>query len=66
MQLYDFSELNEFLCNLKRLCICLSEVISLEAFMRRIYRCLSALNTLHIIGTIEKSTISSSEEIDTY
>ncbi|CAF4001055.1 unnamed protein product [Rotaria sordida] len=66
MQLHDFSELNEFPCNLKRLCICLSEVIFLEAFMRRIYGYISSLNTLHIIGTVEKASISSSEEADTF
>ncbi|CAF2589671.1 unnamed protein product [Rotaria sp. Silwood2] len=66
MQLHDFSELNEFPCNLKRLCICLSEVIFLEAFMRRIYGYISSLNTLHIIGTIEKTSISTTDETDTY
>lgn len=66
MQLHDFNDLNEFPCNLKRLCICLSEVIFLEAFMRRVYGFISCLNTLHIIGTIEKSSSSSPEETDTY
>ncbi|CAF2082706.1 unnamed protein product [Rotaria magnacalcarata] len=66
MQLHDFNDLNEFPCNLKRLCVCLSEVIFLEAFMRRIYGYISSLNTLHIIGTMEKSSIPSPEETDTY
>ena len=66
MQLHDFNELNEFPCNLKRLCICLSEVIFLEGFMRRIYGFLSSLNTLHVIGTMEKSSASTSEETDSY
>jgi hypothetical protein len=66
MQLHDFSELHEFPCNLKCLCICLSDVIFLEAFMRRIYGYISSLNTLHIIGTIEKSSMSSGEEGDNY
>ncbi|CAF3761946.1 unnamed protein product [Adineta steineri] len=69
MQLHDFSDLNEFPCNLKRLCICLSEVIFLEGFMRRIYSFLSSLRTLHIIGTLEKSSListSSPEETDNY
>jgi hypothetical protein len=69
MQLHDFSELNEFPCNLKRLCICLSEVIFLEGFMRRIYSFLSSLHTLHIIGTLEKSSLTSialPEEADNY
>jgi hypothetical protein len=66
MQLHDFSDLNEFPCNLKRLCICLSEVIFLEAFMRRVYGFLSSLNTLHIIGTSEKSSGTVAEETDNY
>jgi anti-anti-sigma regulatory factor len=66
MQLHDFSELNEFPCNLKRLCICLSEVIFLEAFMRRIYGYISSVHTLHIIGTIENSSVSTQEENDNY
>jgi hypothetical protein len=68
MQLHDFSELNEFPCNLKRLCICLSEVIFLEGFMRRIYAYLSSIHTLHIIGTLEKSSLTSTslEDTDNY
>lgn len=66
MQLRDFNDLHEFPCNLKRLCICLSEVIFLEAFMRRIYGYLSSLQTLHIIGTIEKSSMTTAEESDNY
>lgn len=67
MQLHDFSDLNEFPCNLKRLCICLSEVIFLEGFMRRIYTFLSSLRTLHIIGTLEKASVAtSSDETDSY
>jgi len=34
--------------------------------MRRIYGFLSSLNTLHIIGTIEKSAASTAEETDNY
>ncbi len=69
MQLRDFSELNEFPCNLKRLCICLSEVIFLEGFMRRIYVFLSSLHTLNIFGTLEKASLTSTsipEETDDY
>ncbi|CAF1304569.1 unnamed protein product, partial [Adineta ricciae] len=66
MQLHDFNDLYEFPCNLKRLCICLSEVIFLEAFMRRIYGYLSSLQTLHIIGTMEKPTISSQDDVSNY
>lgn len=50
MQLHDFNDLNSFPCNLRSLCICLSEVIFLEGFMRRIYSCLSSLQVLHLIG----------------
>lgn len=53
MQLHDFNELNAFPCNLRSLCICLSEVIFLEGFMRRIYSCLSSLEVLHLIGKID-------------
>ncbi|XP_064599717.1 F-box/LRR-repeat protein fbxl-1-like isoform X2 [Liolophura sinensis] len=63
MQLHDFNELNAFPCNLRSLCICLSEVIFLEGFMRRIYSCLSSLEVLHLIGTFE---VSNSEEEETY
>ena len=69
MQLHDFTDLHEFPCNLKRLCICLSEVIFLESFMRRIYSYLSSLHILHVIGTLEKSSLtsmSSPEETDDY
>ncbi|XP_063435100.1 F-box/LRR-repeat protein fbxl-1-like isoform X2 [Mytilus trossulus] len=56
MQLHDFNDLNAFPCNLRTMCICLSEVIFLEGFMRRIYSCLSSLEVLHLIGTFEMST----------
>ncbi|OWF55061.1 uncharacterized F-box/LRR-repeat protein C02F5.7-like isoform X1 [Mizuhopecten yessoensis] len=56
MQLHDFNDLNAFPCNLRSLCLCLSEVIFLEGFMRRIYSCLSSLEVLHMIGTFEMST----------
>jgi hypothetical protein len=52
MQLHDFNDLNAFPCNLKMLCICLSEVIFLEGFMRRIYTFLSSLEILQIIGKL--------------
>ncbi|CAF2679632.1 unnamed protein product [Rotaria sp. Silwood2] len=65
MQLHDFNDLNAFPCNLKMLCICLSEVIFLEGFMRRIYAYLSSLETLQIIGTIEKSNEAEEEVYET-
>lgn len=55
MQLQDFDVLNTFPCNLKMLTICLSEVIFLEGFMRKIYSHLSSLEQLHLIGTLESS-----------
>ncbi len=51
MQLQDFNDLNVFPCNLKMLTMCLSDVIFLEGFMRRIYAYLSSLEQLHLIGT---------------
>ncbi|CAF2417150.1 unnamed protein product [Rotaria sp. Silwood2] len=65
MQLHDFNDLNMFPCNLKMLCICLSEVIFLEGFMRRIYTYLSSVEILHIIGTIEKSNEAEEEVYET-
>ncbi|XP_013399778.1 uncharacterized F-box/LRR-repeat protein C02F5.7-like isoform X2 [Lingula anatina] len=63
MQLHDFNDLNAFPCNLTSLCICLSEVIFMEGFMRRIYSCLSSLSVLHLIGTFE---LSNDEEEEIY
>ena len=50
MQLQDFNDLNAFPCNLRLMTICLSEVIFLEGFMRRIYSFLSSLEILHLVG----------------
>ncbi|KAL8561487.1 hypothetical protein ACOMHN_011169 [Nucella lapillus] len=63
MQLHDFNDLNAFPCSLRCICICLSEVIFLEGFMRRIYSCLSSIEVLHLIGTFE---MSSESEEDVY
>lgn len=62
MQLHDFNDLNAFPCNLRSLCICLSEVIFLEGFMRRIYSCLSSLEVLHLIG---KRRVNTPQNTDT-
>ncbi|XP_067950564.1 F-box/LRR-repeat protein 2-like [Watersipora subatra] len=59
-QLNDFTDLQNFPSNLKSLCLCLSEVVFLEGFMRRVYTFLSSLSVLHIIGTFDLS--SESEE----
>lgn len=54
MQLHDFSELQGFPTKLKYLCICLSEVIFMEGFMRKIYNFINGLEILHLVGTYEK------------
>lgn len=56
MQLHDFNDLSVFPCNLKSLTICLSDVIFLEGFMRRIYTNLNSIEHLKLIGTIETSS----------
>jgi hypothetical protein len=53
MQLHDFNDLNSFPCNLRSLTICLSEVIFLEGFMRKVYQSLSSVEVIHLIGTFE-------------
>jgi len=50
MQLHDFNDMNAFPCNLRSLSICLSEVIFMEGFMRKVYQHLSSLEVLHLIG----------------
>lgn len=54
MQLHDFSELQTFPTKLKYMCICLSEVIFMEGFMRKIYNFINGLEILHLVGTYEK------------
>ncbi|XP_063703982.1 F-box/LRR-repeat protein fbxl-1 isoform X3 [Culicoides brevitarsis] len=54
MQLHDFSEMQSFPAKLKYMCICLSEVIFMEGFMRKIYNFINGLEILHLIGTYEK------------
>ncbi|XP_046382821.1 F-box/LRR-repeat protein fbxl-1 isoform X2 [Ischnura elegans] len=54
MQLHDFSEMQAFPTKLKYMCICLSEVIFMEGFMRKIYNFINGLEILHLIGTYEK------------
>ncbi|KAK4016767.1 hypothetical protein OUZ56_031734 [Daphnia magna] len=60
MQLHDFNELQGFPTKLRYMCICLSEVIFMEGFMRKIYSFINGLEILHLIGTYEK--ISEEEE----
>jgi len=50
MQLHDFNDMNAFPCNLRSLTVCLSEVIFMEGFMRKVYQSLSSLEVLHLIG----------------
>nr|CAG4645448.1 EOG090X03ZI [Lynceus sp. MCZ IZ 141354] len=60
MQLHDFSEMQAFPTKLRYMCICLSEVIFMEGFMRKIYSFINGLEVLHLIGTYEK--VSEEEE----
>ena len=53
-QLHDFSDLSAFPTKLKFLCLCLSDVIFLDNFMKRIYSFINGLEMLHIQGTYEK------------
>ena len=66
MQLHDFNDLNSFPCNLRQLCICLSEVIFLEGFMRRIYSSLSSVEVLHLIGRYINNSCTTVADIYTY
>jgi len=50
MQLHDFSEMQAFPTKLRYMCICLSEVIFMEGFMRKIYNFINGLEVLHLIG----------------
>ncbi|CAG0922833.1 unnamed protein product [Notodromas monacha] len=54
MQLHDFNELQAFPAKLNSLCICLSGVIFMEGFMRKIYNFINGLEVLHLIGTYER------------
>ncbi|XP_076317313.1 uncharacterized protein LOC143229204 isoform X4 [Tachypleus tridentatus] len=50
MQLHDFNDLQTFPTKLRTMCICLSEVIFMEGFMRKIYNFINGLEVLHLIG----------------
>ena len=50
MQLHDFADLNAFPSKLHTLCLCLSDVIFMEGFMRRIYNFINSVETLQLIG----------------
>ena len=63
MQLHDFNDLHSFPTKLTTLCICLSEVIFMEGFMRKIYNFINGLEILHLIGTYEKAVEEEEEEI---
>lgn len=53
-QLHDFTDLSAFPTKLKFMCICLSEVIFLDNFMKRIYSFINGVEMLHIVGTYER------------
>jgi hypothetical protein len=55
MQLHDFNDMNAFPCNLKSLTVCLSEVIFMEGFMRKVYQSLSSVEVLHLIGRFRRN-----------
>ncbi|XP_014665180.1 PREDICTED: uncharacterized F-box/LRR-repeat protein C02F5.7-like [Priapulus caudatus] len=61
MQLHDFNELREFPQHLTHMTICLSEVIFMEGFMRKIYGFVALLEVMHLVGTYER--IDQEEEI---
>lgn len=48
MQLHDFSEMQAFPTKLRYMCICLSEVIFMEGFMRKIYNFINGLEVCYI------------------
>lgn len=50
MQLHDFNDLHTFPTKLRVMCICLSEVIFMEGFMRKIYNFINGIEVLHLIG----------------
>lgn len=62
MQLHDFNALYSFPTKLQTICICLSEVIFMEGFMRKIYNFINGLEVLHLIGTYERAVEHSEEE----
>lgn len=62
MQLHDFNALYSFPTKLQTICICLSEVIFMEGFMRKIYNFINGLEVLHLIGTYERAVEQSEEE----
>ncbi|RWS07285.1 F-box/LRR-repeat protein 20-like protein [Dinothrombium tinctorium] len=63
MQLHDFNDLHSFPTKLRTMCICLSEVIFMEGFMRKIYNFINGLEVLHLVGTYEKAVEEEEEEI---
>lgn len=54
-QLHDFTDLSAFPTKLKFMSLCLSDVIFLDNFMKRIYSFINGLEMLHIMGTYEKA-----------
>lgn len=64
MQLHDFNALYSFPTKLHTICICLSEVIFMEGFMRKIYGFINGLQVLHLIGTYERAVEHTEEETE--
>ncbi|OQV11678.1 hypothetical protein BV898_14021 [Hypsibius exemplaris] len=65
MQLHDFNDLNAFPAKLRTLCICLSDVIFMEGFMRKIYNFINSVECLQLIGTYERVTEEEEEVHET-
>lgn len=66
MQLHDFNALYSFPTKLQTICICLSEVIFMEGFMRKIYNFINGLEVLHLIGTYERAVEHEEESEEIY
>ena len=45
------------------MCICLSDVIFLDNFMKRIYSFINGVESLHIVGTYERGDVEEEGEV---
>merc|ERR1719264_365462 len=62
-QLHDFTDLSAFPTKLRFMCICLSDVIFLDNFMKRIYSFINGVESLHIVGTYERGDVEEEGEV---
>ena len=65
MQLHDFNDLNAFPAKLRTLCICLSDVIFMEGFMRKIYNFINSVEVLQLVGKKNADTNIEQEQCKT-